>query len=228
MVDRFILDERSGVYLLFPDQAVLRIVSEAKEDGRLFVSIAIGLSAWVENPDTPKASRQVVLTDEYFDVTRPADPRINRFRFVRKEGLTGSITLVCDPVDWQDIRLKISEEPGYLSVEYKGTTEEYWAYRKLASMSLSVGESKSLRAMRNLYGQLSLLRRWMSEKTTMSSADIDLWLQGAVDLQFPVRFIDNSFLLQIPDETVTVEYKRLMQSVASISSNPSSTRIVWE
>lgn len=226
-MERFILDERSGVYLLFPDQAVLGIVSEEKEDDRLFASISIALSAWIENPDVPKPNRQVVLTDEYFDVIRPTDPRINRFRFVRKEGLTGSITLVCDPFDWQDIRRRIGEEPEYLRIEYKGTTEEYWAYRKLASMSLSIGELKSLRTMRTIYGQLSVLKRWMSEKTTMSTADIDLWLQVAVDTQFPVRFIDNSFLLQIPDESVTIEYKRLMQSVSSISANPSNTRIVW-
>ena len=227
-MDRFILDEKSGLYFLFPDQAVLRLVSDTKEDGRLFVSISVGLSAWIENPDAPKPNRQVVLTNEYLDVIRPIDPRINRFRFVKKEGLSGSITLVCDQNDWQDIRMRISEEPDYLKINYKGTTEEYWVHRKLASINLSIGESQGLGALKNLYNQLSTLRRWMSERTSMSSADIDLWLQVTVDTQLPICSIDDSFLLQIPNEPLTVEYKRFMQSVASISASPSSMRILWE
>lgn len=227
-MDRFILDEKSGVYFLFPDQAVLRLVSDTKEDGRLFASIYVGLSAWIENPDAPKPNRQIILTDAIFDVPRPTDPRINRFRFVRKEGLTGSITLVCDQNDWQDIRKRISEEPDYLRIDYKGTTEEYWAQRKLASIELGIGDVQSLGGLRSLYNQLSTLRRWMSERTSMSGADIDLWLQGVVDTQLPVRSIDNSFLLQIPNGPVTIEYKRLMQSVTSISASPFSMKIIWE
>jgi len=227
-MDRFIYDQKTGTYLLFPDKAVLRIASKSVEDSMMYVSIGISLLAWGDDSRAPKPNREIVLVGETFEVIRPVDQKIHKFKFVKKEALTGSITLVCNASEWEEIKRRITDESDYLKISYKGVSEDYWAPRKLASINIKDDDIKDLRASRKLYEQLLLVRRWMQERSPMTNADIDEWLQSSVDNQLPVQLNNGSFLLLAPSSALTLEFSKLMQSSSSIYSSQSDIKIKWE
>lgn len=226
-MDRFVFDRRSRTYLLFPDKGLLTTLSESIEDGKAYVSISISMTGWGADPSAPSPNRNIVFFNESFEVVRPSDPQIYRFRFVKKEGMSGSIALVCDAQEWPAIKQRIVDSRGYLPIVYKATTEDYWTQRRLASLTLRVEECQALDTVKTLYGQLALLRTWMSTRTPVSGGDLEDWLQEAVDKTFVVQQVAGSFKLRVPTVEIGLEFLKELEANAVIASNPDYIRLTW-
>ena len=185
------------------------------------------MSGWADDPSAPTPNRDIVLFNESFEVVRPSDPQIYRFRFVKKEGMSGSITLVCDAQEWPAIKERIVEASGYLPIAYKATTEDYWTLMRLASLTLRADECESLDSVRTLYGQLVLLRTWLSTRTPVSGGDLEDWLQEVIDKTFLVQNVSGSFKLQAPAVETRLEFFKELEANASIASAPDCIRLTW-
>lgn len=226
MVDRYVFDHKTGVYLLFPDIATLTVISETVEDGKAFVSVSIAMSG-IDSLSTPKPNREITLLNTELDVARLADPYVFRFKYVKKEGLTGSITLVCSADEWANIKQRIGDEKGYLSISYKGTSEEYLVSRKIASMVVTSKDLQELESLKFLYSQLTKLKSWMSERTQITGSDLDVWLQQALDLSFPIHRPSGSFLVDVPKSEIQIDCTRMMETVAQVFGSYHDIQIKW-
>jgi hypothetical protein len=226
-VDRYILDHKTGVYLLYPDIATLTVISEVVEDGKAYVSASIAMSGGIDDLAIPKPNREITLVDAVLDVARPVDLSVFRFKYVKKEELTGSLTLVCAADGWANIKQRIRDESGYLPISYKGTSEEYWVQRKIASMVVNSNDLQELRSLKLLYSQLNRLRSWMSERTPITGSDLEEWLQQTLDLSFPIHRPSGSFLVDVPDSEIQLDCTRVMETVSQVSGSYHDIRIKW-
>ncbi len=227
-MDRFVHDVKSGEYLLFPDLARLKIISAEAEDDLLYASVEVSMGGWSGEEPPPKPSRNIVLTDEDLRISAPADPGVVRFKFVKKNGLSGSMTITCRKTEWQAVQERIAlQGASYLPLSYRGNSENFWSPKRIASTKLVDADLRELRKDQRLLSQLLLLKKWLLERTGISPADADTWLQACVDVDIPVVKVDGSFVLNVPTVPAELEYIRVLESAVAVTASNSHTRYLW-
>lgn len=226
-MDRYVYDIGTSVYLLFPDRALLRVDASSTSDNKIYLTVSLELASWGNEANAPTPNRPILLLNETLDVLRPKDPRIYRFRFVKKSGLTGALTLVCDAEEWPSIKQDIEQQPGYLNIVYKGTSEEFLSEKILATVQLAEPDLLALANSRNLFDQLSRLKQWLSERTLMSGDDLYEWLQQIVDEAMPVAKISGHYMMEVPKDPVGLSFVKKMEVVISVNGAAPDVRPRW-
>jgi len=225
--DRFVFDVKKKLYLLFPDCAELSEIEKSDQDGKTYVSVSIAMTGAASNIKVPTPNRTMALVNEILEVNQPSDPVIERFRFVKKDGLTGAMSITCKSPQWETIKKAISTKQGFLPISYRGTSEEYWIKNTITSISLGGPDVEALSRSKTLIEQLRTIHKWMGERSALGKDDLDEWLQVAVDSVLTVSNADGHYKVPLPGVGTSLPYTKEMLKVATVSGLPTDIKIVW-
>lgn len=168
---RYIHDEKTGVGLCFPDTLVYTVHSvDSTSPAVLMYTIGAEFICDEDDLNQVPNSRPLTLDNASVNWKRPAgDPQLVAFKFVRTDTLSGTLLITVNRTYEAAFLANLSGQPGYLSPEYKGTTEEFYASVEVARVELGMAQLKKFNKERSdLLGSLGLLEGMLQKQVPES------------------------------------------------------------
>lgn len=224
---RYLRNEKTGEYLLFPDCAFLHELGNELDGDRRIVSISIRLGS-KKDAALPERQRAIILTDETLEIASPKDPDVLRFRFVKTAGLAGTLVLTIKADRWDYLKEKIVSAVGFLPLKYTGNSEIFWSFREIAKIHFTADDRMKVNAIDLLFRQLNFLKNILIERSDLSPEECDHWLQKIVDDDFSIEKSPDSFRLNTKTGSVALKYRKFLEAVEVVQSNDYAIQYEWE